>query len=127
MPLYGHELAEEINPLEAGLRFAVKLKKAGGFIGIEALQRLQEQGLARRLCSFTVPGKRVARQGMQIFAGDDPVGAVTSGAPSPTLGLNVAMGYVDTAVSDGASVEVEIRGKRVPLTWHGLPFYKRAE
>lgn len=127
MPLYGHELEEDINPLEAGLGFAVKLKKPTDFVGRKALVELQRSGgPKRRLLGFTVEGKRVARQGMSIFSGKDEVGVVTSGAPSPTLERNIAMGLVAAEVAAGPnSLEVDVRGHRVPLSPHPIPFYKR--
>ena len=125
MPLYGHELNEETNPLEAGLNFAVKLKKKQGFIGLEALQAASTAGLSRRLRGFTVAGKRVAREHMPVFLGDTQVGETTSGAPSPTLGCNIAVAYVDSSVPEDAPLEVEIRGKRVALEPHKMPFYSR--
>ncbi len=125
MPLYGHELDEETNPLEAGLSFAVKLKKPHGFIGIEALRRCKEEGPRRQLRGFTVEGRRVARHGMPVLAKDEEVGLVTSGAPSPTLGRHIARAYIDTSVAEKTPLEVDVRGRRTPLRTHPLPFYTR--
>lgn len=127
MPLYGHELDEETNPLEAGLRFAVKLKKPAGFIGADALRQLAAQAPRRRLRGFLVEGKRVARQGMAILSDDGQVGRITSGAPSPTLGRNIAIGYVSASLGEDVPLDAEVRGHRIPLTPHSLPFYKRPE
>ena len=84
MPLYGHELDEETDPISAGLSFGVKLDKPGGFIGRDALARIAAAGPARRLRGFIVEGKRPARQGCPVLAAGEPVGVVTSGSPSPT-------------------------------------------
>ncbi|MCI0651880.1 MAG: glycine cleavage system aminomethyltransferase GcvT [Planctomycetes bacterium] len=125
MPLYGHELDETANPLEAGLEFGIKLEKPNGFIGCEALRRSKEAGLQRKLAGFRVDGKRVARQGMPVFAGGKEVGIVTSGAPSPTLGANIALAYVERGLSESAALEVDVRGTRAALAWTPLPFYSR--
>ncbi|MFN0058302.1 MAG: glycine cleavage system aminomethyltransferase GcvT [Planctomycetota bacterium] len=124
MPLYGHELEEDLNPLEAGLDFGIKLQKPGGFIGREPLIASTVGGLKRRLRGFTVDGKKVARQGMAVYAGERCVGKVTSGAPSPTFGKSIAMALVESAVGD-AKLEVDVRGSRAPLVDHPLPFYQR--
>jgi aminomethyltransferase len=127
MPLYGHELDETTSPYEAGLGFAVKLDKEGGFIGREALLAARERGVARRLRGFRVEGRRVARQGMAILRGasGEEVGRVTSGAPSPTLGCPIALGYVSTGVADGEDLSVDVRGNRERLTPAPLPFFSR--
>ncbi len=125
MPLYGHELEEDINPFEAGLNFAVKLKKASDFIGKDALKEVKANGVKRLLRGFVVDGKRVARDGMKVFSGEQEVGYVTSGAPSPTLGKNIVMALINTSTDEGAAFEVDIRGRRVGLIPTELPFYKR--
>ncbi|MEE8142080.1 MAG: glycine cleavage system aminomethyltransferase GcvT [Planctomycetota bacterium] len=125
MPLYGHELGEDINPLEAGLQFAIRFKKPDGFIGIEALLGVRERGVTRQLRGFVVEGKRVARSGMPIFHGSEPAGEITSGAPSPTLGCNIAMALVPAELPEQTPLEVQIRRIRAPLRPHPLPFYRR--
>lgn len=125
MPLYGHELDEQTSPIEANLGFAVKLKKPDGFIGSDAVRQVKQEGPPRRLRGFTVEGRRVAREGMTVYAGDEAVGTTTSGAPSPTLGRNIAMAYVASNVADDVPLEVDIRGTRVPLAPHSVPFYER--
>ncbi|MCA8961400.1 MAG: glycine cleavage system aminomethyltransferase GcvT [Planctomycetes bacterium] len=125
MPLYGHELDEETNPLEAGLDFAIKLKKPGGFIGRDAMVAAKAVGLKHELRAFTVESKRVAREGMEVFSGERRVGRVTSGAPSPTIGRNIALAYVERDVPAEAALEVQVRKAREPLSPHTFPFYKR--
>ncbi len=125
MPLYGHELDEETNPLEAGLRFGVRLDKPGGFIGRDALLGVERAGPRRRLAGFTVDGRRVARQGMPVLDGATQVGTVTSGAPSPTLGKNIAVAYVERRVPENARLTVDVRGTPESLIPHKLPFYSR--
>ena len=123
MPLYGHELSEEINPYEAGLGPVVKLGKKTSFIGDESLRRIRDQGPARKLIGLRVDSKRIARQGMAILQNDKVVGEVTSGIPSPTLGYPIAMALVDKSVEAPENLEVDVRGKRVPVIPESLPFY----
>jgi aminomethyltransferase len=126
MPLYGHELGEEIDPLSAGLKFGVRMAKPGGFIGRDALARIEAQGPARTLRGFVVEGRRPARQGYPVLAAGRAVGEVTSGSPSPTLEVPIACAYVAREVPETAPLEVEIRGQRSPLRAVPLPFYSRA-
>ena len=124
MPLYGNELDTTTNPYEAGLGFAVKLKK-GDFLGRDALLQLRETGPARRLRGFKMAGKRAARHGMAIFDGEREVGVVTSGAPSPTVGCPIAMGYLATDLSEDAELAVDVRGRREGILRTDLPFFSR--
>ena len=131
MPLYGHELGEEINALSCGVDFAISMDKDQGergetFIGMEALKRtLKEGGPQRKLVGIAIDGKRTARQSNAIKAGGTVVGEVTSACLSPTLGHGIAMGLVDVARSEpGTALTVdtgrgELEGKVVKL-----PFYK---
>lgn len=125
MPLYGHELSEQINPLEAGLDFAVSLAKEGGFIGCAALTEIARSGPRRRWRGFQVQGPRPAREGATVYHGKTPVGEVTSGSPSPTLSVNIANALIDSSIAADASLEVDIRGNRSPLKPHPLPYYRR--
>lgn len=125
MPLYGHEITEETNPLEAGLGFAVKLDKP--FIGRDALAKVKAEGPSRRLVAFEVQSKRVARQDFEILEGETVVGRVTSGTFSPTRERNLGMAYVpDRLAKVGTSLAVSIRGKPEPITIVKKPFYKRS-
>lgn len=133
MPLYGHELTEEIDPLAAGLGFAVKLDKGeddpsiGRFIGQDALQAIASQGSPRVLIGLLPEGRRSARQDMSVYSGDSVVGQVTSGCLSPTLDRPIAMAYVDTALAQpGTSLEIDLGRTRVPAETCALPFYKRS-
>ena len=93
MPLYGHELTEEIDPLSAGLKFACNLEDRS-FIGDEALREIATQGTKRVRRGLLIDGKRPAREGSQVM--DDEgniIGVITSGGPSPTLGRSIAMAY----------------------------------
>ncbi len=128
MPLYGNELDRNTNPYAAGLGRVVKLDKAADFVGRAALARVAESGPSKQLVALTLEGRSIARHGYPILAlgSADEMGVVTSGAPSPTLGVPIAMGYVppsETAV--GTMVEVAIRGSRATAEVVPLPFYKR--
>lgn len=124
MPLYGHELSEDIDPLSAGLGWAVDLSK--DFIGAEALRKVAEAGPVRRLVGLELAEKRIARQHTPILAGERVVGAVTSGTLSPTLGKSIAMGYVESGLSAvGTRLSVDLRGSLIPANVVPLPFYKR--
>ncbi len=125
MPLYGHELTEEIDPLQAGLAWAVKRDKED-YIGRDALRRLRDDPTRRKRVGLELSGKRIAREGFVVLAGGPEVGRVTSGTFAPTLQKSLAMAYVDPAhTTPGTRLEVDIRGKSEPATVVPLPFYRR--
>jgi aminomethyltransferase len=125
MPLYGHELSDEIDPFSAGLAWAVKLDK-GEFVGREAIEGFKERPPKARV-GLTLQGKRIARQGSGVFLEDREVGAVTSGTYSPTLEVSLGMAYVEPGLDvPGTKLAVDIRGHREPAQVVRLPFYKRA-
>lgn len=124
--LYGHELDEQTNPLEASLGWTVKLKKSEPFIGRDVLQQVKEQGLQKKLIGIEMVDRGIPRGGYTLYDNEQAIGIVTSGAPGPTVHKNIAMGYVDAghAVVDN-SIQVDIRGKRLAAQIVPLPFYKR--
>ena len=127
MPLYGHELSEEIDPLQAGLAWAVKLDK-GDFLGRDALLRRNDDPARRRRVGLELRGKRIAREGAAVVAAGEPAGVVTSGTFSPTLNKAIAMAYVDPAYQAvGTSLQVDIRGTQEPAVVVATPFYRRAK
>ncbi|MEA2537600.1 MAG: aminomethyltransferase [Chloroflexota bacterium] len=127
MPLYGNELDPTTSPYDAGLGRVVKLDKAADFAGRAALERIAAEGPRRRLVGLIVRGRGIARHGYPVFAGDRQTGVVTSGAPSPTLGVPIAMAYVAPADGEpGTMLAVGIRDGRVPAEVVPLPFYRRA-
>ena len=133
MPLYGHEMDEETDPISAGLLFGINLDKdqdapvAGEkFIGQEALQRIQADGPRQKLVGLNIEGRRTARQGMTILSGSKPVGRVTSGATSPTLDRPIAMGYVPAELSTlDTVVQIDLGKATTDARVTALPFYKR--
>lgn len=125
--LYGHELTQDITPLEAGLGWTVKLDKGVDFIGRDALVAEKEHGLRRKLVGIELTDRGVPRAGYPILQNGEPVGALTSGAMAPTLGKPIGIGYMHSgAMTPGSSIAIEIRGKQVPAVIVPLPFYKRA-
>ncbi len=134
MPLYGNELGADLTPFDAGLGRVVKLEKPGGFVGRDALARRAQEEPARRLVGLTLQSRRVPRHGYAVLWAGQPVGAVTSGAPSPTLGVPIAMAYVrpdvaaaaiDPTTAGTAELTVDVRGRAEPATLVELPFYRR--
>jgi aminomethyltransferase len=124
--LYGHELTEDITPLEAGLGWTVKLDKGDDFIGREALVAEKAQGLRRKLVGIELTERGVPRATYPILQHGAVVGELTSGAIGPTVGKPIGMGYMQPGeTSPGTPVEIEIRGKRIPAVIAALPFYKR--
>ncbi len=131
MPLYGHELDEDIDPLTANLGFAVSLDKdqdedGEAFIGMEALKRIKANGSGRQLVGIKLTGRRTPRQGNAIYTDGTQVGTITSGCLSPTLGFPVAMAYVEAGSCPiGTEIVVAAGSSRVKGEVVGLPFYKR--
>ena len=125
MPLYGHELDLDTDPLTAGLGFAVALGK-GEFLGRDAIAAVKEAGPERVRVGIEQAGKRVGREGAAVFRGGEPVGHVTSGTHSPTLGRAIGMAYVTPdAAAVGTKLEVDVRGRPEPARVVPLPFYRR--
>jgi aminomethyltransferase len=126
MPLYGHELGEDVDPISAGLGWAVGLDKE--FIGAPALRKISEAGPERKLVGLEIDGKRIARQGSEVKdASGNAIGIVTSGTMSPTLQKSIAMAYVSAGNAEvGTKVGIDLRGEILPAAVTKLPFYKRA-
>jgi len=122
--LYGHEIWEEVNPLSAGLMFAVKMEK-GPFVGSEALERMIEAGAALRLVGFLMEDRAVPRQDYPLRHDGEEVGFVTSGTRSPTLNQCIGLGYLPPEVAEpGTAIEVIIRERPHPAQVVKLPFYR---
>jgi aminomethyltransferase len=128
MPLYGHEMNEDVNPYQAGFGKVVRLDKPGDFVGKEALAKLAESAPNQVLVGLEGEGKRAARADYEVFpeGSDTSMGVITSGALSPTLGYLVAMAMVGADFAEiGTSVSVDIRGTKTAYKVVKLPFYKR--
>jgi glycine cleavage system T protein (aminomethyltransferase) len=127
MPLYGNELGPDVTPFEAGLGRVVKFDKPGEFVGREALAARASSGPLRHLVGLTIQSRRIARHGYPVLADGQPAGAVTSGAPSPTLGVPIAMAYLEPGADADRVMAVGIRGEAVPAQLTDLPFYRRRQ
>jgi aminomethyltransferase len=126
MPLYGHELTENIDPMTAGLGWAVDLTK--DFIGADALRSIAETGVKRRLVGLELEGNRIARQGYPVMLDGKAIGEVTSGTLSPTLGKSIAMAYADSdRAAEGAMLVIDMKGTGASAKVVKLPFYKRPQ
>jgi aminomethyltransferase len=125
MPLYGHEMTDDITPLEANLGFFVKLDK-DDFIGKEALLRKGEP--TRRRAGLQVTGRGIVREHCALFLNDEQVGLTTSGTYCPYIGKAMAMALVDLPYTAlGTAMEADVRGRRIPVEVVELPFYKRSK
>jgi aminomethyltransferase len=125
MSLYGHELADDISPLEANLGWITKLNK-GEFIGREKLAKLKEDGLKRKLVGFEMTDRGIARDGYDVYINDEKVGVVTSGSPAPFLKKNIGLAFVPTEFAKvGQEIKIEVRGKLLAAQVVPTPFYKR--
>jgi aminomethyltransferase len=122
LPLHGHELGPGISPLQAGLGWVVAWEKAGGFRGREALVAERERGVARRLRGLSVEGRRPPRAGQVVRLDGRPVGEVTSGNFSPTLGHGIALAFLPPDVEEGSAVAIDVRGDDVAARVVRTPF-----
>jgi aminomethyltransferase len=131
MPLYGNELSAQVTPFDAGLGRVVVFGKPGDFVGRAALAERAQAPPQRVLAGLIGASRRVPRHGYTVTWDAAPCGTITSGAPSPTLGVPIAMAYLDPAADglardDGAGLlAVDIRGKHEPARLTDLPFYRR--
>lgn len=125
MALYGQDIYETTTPLEAGLGWVVHLDSKGDFIGRSVLEQQKASGVERRLVGIEMQGRYIARHGYPVLYEGKPVGEVTSGTLSPTVGKAIALAYVPTPLSKtGQQLEVEIRGKAYPAVVVKKPFYR---
>jgi aminomethyltransferase len=125
MPLYGNELGRDTNPFEVNLGRVVKLEK-GEFIGRAALQAIQQSGPSRKLIGLVMVDNAIPRSGYEVRADGEPVGHVTSGTLSPTLGTKIAMAMVPAGMAGlGHAFEVIVRDRPQRAEQVKLPFYRR--
>jgi aminomethyltransferase len=131
LSLYGNEIDETTHPFEAGLGWVVKLE-GREFLGATALRQFKAQPPTRAMVGFEMTGRGIARHGYPLLKADElnpagqTVGVCTSGAPSPTLGKSIGLGYVPVALSQpGSELLVDCRGKNISAVVVKTPFYKR--
>lgn len=125
MSLYGHELSDDISPLEANLGWICKLGK-GDFVGREPMAKLKEEGLKKKLVGFEMIDKGIARDEMEVYVGDEKVGYVTSGSPAPFLKKNIGLAFVPPEFAKtGQEITIDVRGKKLAAQVVPTPFYKR--
>jgi len=125
LPLYGHDLDTNIDPVSADLAFAISKRRRteGGFPGADMILKYLADGAPTKRVGLTIEGRLPAREGAEIFAGDIKIGTVTSGGFAPSVGGPIAMGYVDAAhAAAGTGLEIEVRGKRLAATVTPMPF-----
>jgi len=119
LPLHGNDIDDKTQPYEAGLGWAVKMDKEGGFFGREALSKTP----ARKLIGLTLEGPNIPRQHYKVLSDGKEAGEVTSGVFSPTLKKGIALAYVKAEYLD-KPLAVEIRGKAVPASVTKLPWVR---
>jgi aminomethyltransferase len=126
LPLYGHDLTPETDPVSANLTFALSKRRRenGGFMGADHILKTLADGPATLRIGLKLEGRQAAREGAEVFAGDKKVGTVTSGGFAPSLGGPIAMAYVDAAhTADGTQLSIDVRGKKLPTTVVPMPFH----
>jgi aminomethyltransferase len=128
LSLYGNEIDETTNPIEAGLGWVVKLDKPGGFLGRDAIAKVKAEGPARSIVGFEMVGRGIARHGYPLLDRDGKnIGVCTSGGPSPTLGTSIGLGYLPSSMAAiGTPFSVDCRGKSIEAKVVKTPFYKRS-
>ena len=124
-PLHGHEISPETNPIEAGLDWTIAWSKPD-FRGKAAVEAVREAGPTRRLVGLVAGGPGIPRAGHAVVAGGREIGRVTSGNFSPTLRTGIALAYViPNAAEPGTALDVDVRGKALPVTVTRPPFIPR--
>ena len=126
LPLYGHELGDDLSPIAAGLGWVISKTKT--FIGSEPIAADRANGTPRKLQGVRLESKRLITPGMQVTADGKVIGEVTSGVVSPLLDCGIAFAFVDSAVPLGTSVgAIDVRGKLKPGTLVNKRTFKRAK
>ena len=131
MPLYGNELSDQVTPFDAGLGRVVVFDKPGDFVGRAALAERAQAAPRQVLAGLIAGSRRVPRHGYPVTWDGVSCGTVTSGAPSPTLAVPIAMAYLDPEIAGRARddtegrLAVDVRGRPEPARITDLPFYRR--
>ena len=128
LSLYGHELSDDITPLEGGIGFAVKTQKSASFIGQEKLAEQRSEGLKRRIRGIELLDKGIAREGYPIYSETgEEIGVVTSGTKSPTLNKSIGLALIQKDYTElGTTLYVGVRKKKIAAQITSTPFYKRS-
>ncbi len=127
MSLYGHELGDDITPLEAGLGWITKLGK-GEFTGSHQIAAQKEAGVKRKIAGFEMTEPGIGRDEMDIYVSDEKVGVVTSGSPAPFLKKNIGLAFLPPEFANiGQEIKIDVRGRHVGAKVVPTPFYKRAK
>ena len=128
--LYGHDLNEEINPIEADLKWAIgkKRREEGGFNGWSKIKKILDNGSPQIRVGILPEGKIIAREGAKIFSVENKeIGNITSGTFGPSVNTPVAMGYIVSKFAEvGTKIKLEVRGKMYNARVSQLPFYKKS-
>ncbi len=125
MSLYGHELADDISPLESGLGWITKLQK-GDFTGREELAAQKENGVTRKLVGFEMIDRGIARDGFDVYINDKKAGIVTSASPAPYLKKNIGLAFLPVEFANiGQEIKIDVRGKLLTASVIETPFYRR--
>lgn len=124
LPLYGHELGDDMSPISAGLGWVISKTKQ--FIGSGPINQAREEGTPTKLQGIRLEGKRLPMPGMEVFVDGAMAGTISSGVYSPMLECGIAFAFLDSSVKIGTPCEVEMRGKREPASVVSKRFFKRA-
>jgi aminomethyltransferase len=125
LPLYGHDLGPDTDPIGAGLGFAINKRRRAerGFLGADPVLAVIARGPAKKRVGLALEGRQAAREGAIVMVGDANAGRVTSGGFSPSLNHPIAMAYVDAHLATpGTALEIDVRGKRLAAAVTPLPF-----
>jgi aminomethyltransferase len=128
--LYGHDLNEEINPIEANLKWAIakRRREEGGFNGWEKIKKLMNNGSDKKRVGILPQGKIIARENTKVFSEQEKeIGLITSGTFGPSVNAPVAMGYINSKFAEiGTKIQLEVRGKKYGGKVSELPFFKKS-
>lgn len=128
MALYGHEIDETIAPIEAGLKWVVKMKKKADFIGKAALKTMRDEGIPRKLIGFEIVGKGIPRQGYPVMSNGEEIGVVASGTFSPTLEKGIGTALVKTDFQEMEQpFQIQVRKRLIEANVVKGPFYTRPD
>ena len=128
--LYGHDLNEKTNPIEANLKWAIakRRREEGGFNGWEKIKELMANGSNKKRVGILPEGRVIARENTKVFSDHgEEIGLITSGTFGPSVNASVAMGYINSEFSEiGTKIQLEVRGKKHGGKVSELPFFKKS-